>query len=236
LWECDEAYILGGEGKYASLDFSYNDVPYIAFYNAHEGDLIVVYKGGMCGVELGWSCLNIDGYDGSDVGAFASLIAPQSSSGPIRIAYLDKTLGHLKYYDSSWGRIVVDEMGTSDSPKGISMLIDDNGFPVIAYQYIASEFSPPALRIARPYAAYDDGKYGNCGDIPGGYFVQYWRCLTLDNGGQYSEEADFASLVINSAGMVGIAYSEYDSYYDVTSLKFIYQTLFRTFLPVTTRH
>ncbi len=34
LWECDEAIILGGEGKYASLDFDYDDVPYIAYYVA----------------------------------------------------------------------------------------------------------------------------------------------------------------------------------------------------------
>jgi hypothetical protein len=236
LWECTEVTYGSGESRYASLDFSYDDVPYIAYYAADDGDLGLVYKSGMCGPELGWTCLDLDGYDGSDVGLYPSLIAPQYSGDSYRIAYHDKTNGHLKYYDSDWGEpVVVDEMATSLDPMGISMAMDNEGHPVIAYQRIESDFSPPELRIARPNTVYGEELYGNCGDPPPGYLFQYWRCNTLDNGGQYSEEADFAAIAINSYGMVGIAYTEYDSYFDVTSLKFIYQHLFRTLMPITTR-
>lgn len=235
LWECDEVNLLGGEGKYASLDFSYDDVEYISYYSANEGDLILAVHGGMCGPELGWSCFFLDGAD-ANVGLFASLIASQSSVDPFRIAYYDKTNGHLKIFDSDWGEpIVVDEMGTSLEPMGISMVIDNEGYPVIAYQQIASDFSTPDLRISRPYVVYGTDPYGNCGDSPPGYLFQYWQCKTIDYGGQYSEEADFAAMAINSKGLVGIAYSEYDTDYYVRSLKFTYQHLFRTFLPITNR-
>jgi hypothetical protein len=238
LWECKEISILTREGKYTSLDFSYDNVPYIAYYDAYEGDLRIAYH--LAGIhmceQMDWTCLNLDGYDGSDVGFYASLTAPQYSGDIYRIAYHDKTNGHLKYYDESWGPLVVNDMGTSISPMGISMGTDPDGYPVIAYQQIASDFSPPALRIARPYLVFGDEPYGNCGDNPPGYIFAYWLCSTLDNGGQYTEEADFAAIAINSRGMVGIAYSEYDSYHDVSSLKFIYQTFFHTYLPILNKH
>jgi hypothetical protein len=237
LWDCREFSFGAGEGRYASLDFSYDDVPYIAYYAAHDGDLglIIITPNGMCGPDFGWYCYDLDGWDGTDVGLFASLIAPHYSGDVYRIAYYDKTNGHLKYYDPSWGPVVVDYMGTSISPMGISMKIDKDGNPVIAYQKINSEFSPPTLNIVRPYLEYSDQPYGNCGDNPPGYLFAYWFCSTLDNGGQYTNETDFTSLVINSQNMVGIAYTEYDSYLDVTSLKFNYQHFFLTLMPITIR-
>jgi hypothetical protein len=237
LWACKEFSFGSSEGNYASLDFSYDDVPYIAFYDVHEGDLgvIIITNSGMCGPEIGWECLDLDGWDGTDVGLYPSLIAPQYSGDLYRIAYYDKTNGHLKYYDPSWGPLVVDHMGTSISPMGIAMRIDSDGNPIIAYQQITSEFSPPTLNIARPYLEFSGEPYGNCGDNPPGNLFAYWFCSTLDNGGQYTYEADFAAMVINSYGMVGIAYTEYDSYLDITSLKFIYQHLFHTFMPITTK-
>jgi hypothetical protein len=237
LWDCKEFSFGSGEGRYSSLDFSFDDVPYIAYYDAHKGDLgvIIITNSGMCGPEIGWYCYDLDGWDGTDVGLYPSLIAPQYSGDLYRIAYHDKTNGHLKYYDPSWGPLAVDEMGTSISPMGISMAMDKEGYPVITYQRIESDFSPPQLRFARPNIVYGEELYGNCGDPPPGDLFQYWRCITLDNGGQYSEEADFAAIAINSYGMVGIAYTEYDSYINVTSLKFIYQHLFRTLIPITTR-
>ncbi len=235
LWECKDVDFLSGEGRYASLDFSYDDQPYIAFYDAHEGDLKVAYHSAINMCEFGWTCPTLDGMDGSDVGYFTSLVAPQSAGDVIRIAYHDKTNGKLKYYASDWGPVVVDDMGTSISPMGISMAMDKEGYPIIAYQQISSEFSPPELRIARPNSVYGDEEYGNCGDPPPGYLFQYWRCNTLDNASQYTAEANYAALIINSRGMLAIAYSEYDSYYNATSLKFTYQTLIKTFLPSTVR-
>ncbi len=231
FWKCDDISYLSGEAKYASLDFSYADIAYIAYYHPSDGNLQVAYRiSSFTCDDSNWTCRYIDGVD-ADVGYFASMVAPQSADGHFRVAYNDKTNGHLKYYIDASDPIVLDEMGSDLSPKGISMILDQNGYPVIAYQYIASEFSPPALRIARPNLVYGDEPHGNCGPPP----FQSWRCTTLDAGGQYSSEAGYASVVINSRGLAAIAYSEYDVYYDASSVKFIYQTLFRTFLPMTTR-
>jgi len=236
LWQCDGIDYGDRVGQFASLDISWDDIPYIAYYDAGSGDLKYAYHASPsnCGVNNDWICSTIN-FEG-DVGLYTSLKAPQSSGDLLRIAYYDKTDGQLKYYDSAWNVVVVDDMSNSLEPMGVSLTIDNNGYPIIAYQQISSEFSPPALQIARPYLAFNDGSFGNCGNIPPGYQHLYWRCNTLDNGGQYTEEADFASIVIDSRGLVGIAYSEYDSDLNVMSLKFIYQHLLRTFMPITNRH
>lgn len=237
LWNCTLISILNGEGRYASLDFNFGNTPYIAYYSVYDGQLRLAYhesSAAFCD-EFDWTCLTLDG-GAADVGYFASLIAPQSSDDPIRVAYYDKTNGYLKYYDSDWGEpVVVDGMGSSLDPMGISLALDNEGYPVIAYQQIVSDLSNPDLRIARPYIVYGTEPYGNCGDLPPGYLFQYWQCKTLDYDGQYSGEAYYASMAINSNGMVGIAYSEYDTYDYFMSLKFIYQHLFRTLMPITPR-
>ena len=235
LWQCSDLSFLADNAGYPVLDFNFDDNPYIAYYDMDTGALnLGVYTGGgLCGVDgYGWVCPIIDGGD-ANVGLYPSLIAPHADGEPFRIAYLDQTNGHLKYYDSDWGEpVVVDEMGTSAAPKAISMRLDPEGLPVIAYQSFASEFSPAELRLARPYEVYGEGLIGNCGDVPPGYLFQYWRCNTLDHGGQYVDEAGYASMVLTSEGLVGIAYTEYDSYNDVTSLKFAYQTYLKNFLPL----
>ena len=236
FWNCTLISFLSDQPKYTSLDFNYEDKAYIAYYYPEDESLRIAYDYGsaaMCD-EFDWTCRTIDG-GVDDVGSFSSLVAPQFSGDSFHIAYLDKTNGHLKYYNEDWGPVVVDEMSTTYSPKGISLKFDHDGYPAIAYQYIASEYSPPALRIARPWMVYEDGHVGNCGDNPPGYSVKYWRCNTIDYGGQYIEEAGYASMVINSNGRVGIAYSEFDTDLVITSLKFTYQTLYRTFLPLTVK-
>ncbi len=238
-WNCEIIDRGFGVGQYASLDLTYDGSVYIAYYDAVEGNLKIANFWGIidddCYDDNGWYCAVLDGSDGSDVGLFASMTAQHSVGDKLfRIAYYDKSNGHLKYYDSDFGPVVVDDMSTSLLPMGISMDIDKEDNPVIAYQRTA-DLSGADLRIARPYFEFNDGEFGNCGDVPPGYMFLYWRCTTLENGGQYNDEAEFASMAIDSRGRVGIAYSEYDSYYDVTSLKFIYQTLLRTFMPIITK-
>jgi hypothetical protein len=236
-WQCDTIQSGSGMGQYASLDISWDDQAYIAYYFESSGNLKLAYYAGIgnCGPSNQWQCNTLDGTDGTDVGMYASLKAPQSAGGVIRIVYYDKTNGHLKFYNSGFGTpMVVDDMGASLSPRGISMDIDPDGLAVIAYQQIESDFSPPALRISRPYLAYDDGNFGNCGDVPPGYLFQYWRCNTLDNGSQYTDEADYVALSVDSNGLVSIAYTEEDNYSLSTSLKFIYQ-ITQTFLPFLTK-
>ena len=241
-WECEQVFNwYPATTKSISLDFRYDDIPYISY---HIKDLDTVWDPtGFAWYEpppidpncdpytTKWSCYNIDIING--VGEFASLKAPQYQGDVVRFAYIDEDSGHLKYFQSAWGNVIVDDIGTVSESRGLSMQIDNDGYPVIAYQKIESEFYPPALWIARPYMAYDDGEFGNCGEILPGMWVQYWRCTPLDIGNQYVSEAKFISMVINSKGRLAIAYSEFDEYHYFMSLKYIYQFLYNNYLPLT---
>ncbi len=234
LWQCDGIDYGNELGQFTSFDIGWDGKIYIAYYDQGEGNLkLATYTGsGNCGPIDDWQCDIIDGADGSDVGLYASLRAPQFPGEPLRIAYYDKTNGYLKFYSTAGLKMWVDEMGISLEPMGISLAIDRYGLPIIAYQYIESDYSAPALRIARPYQAFNDNQNGNCGEIPPGYSFQFFRCSTIDYAGQYTSEADYVSMAINSRGLVGIAYSEQDTYDYATSLKFIYQTFYHTYLPI----
>jgi hypothetical protein len=240
-WQCEIIDFGIGIGQYISLDLTYDGAAYLSYYDAGLGNLKMAYYTGFadpdCFSENGWVCPILDSV--GDVGLYTSITAQHTYTDKLyRIAYYDKTNGHLKYYDSEFGPVIVDDMGTSSSPMGVSMDVDNEGFPVIAYQQITSEFSSPTLNIARPFLAFDDDIFGNCGDVPPGYFFQYWRCTILDNAGQNLSEAEFVSVVVNSFGLTQIAYSEfygYDQGENSTSLKFITQR-FQSFLPLLHRH
>ncbi len=241
IWECEKIFQwFGQDNKSISLDFRYDNIPFIS-YHVYDLDwpgwfLGYAWKepGYSCDADTtDWSCRNIDG--STNVGKYASIIAPHSPDEFVRAAYIVKTYGHLKYFQPGWSMLDVDDIGTSIDSMGVSMQLDKDGYPVIAYQKIESEWSPAALWIARPYMVYDDGEFGNCGEIPPGMFVQYWRCTPLDTGNQYVSEGNFLSLVVNSKGRVAIAYSEYDWYDYLMSAKFIYQFLYGNYLPITVK-
>ena len=238
LWQCDGIDYGELVGQYTSLDISWDDQPYIAYYDGTGGNLkLARFTGnGNCGPVDTWQCDLIDGVDGNDVGKFASLIAPQSDGAAIRIAYYDQTNEHLMYFSDSGLKMIVDEMGSSLQPMGVSMTLDKDDLPVIAYQQIASEYSHPVLRLARLYYTYHDLPSGNCGEEPPGYSIQIWHCDTLDNAGQYTSEANFVSADVDSHGRVRVSYTEDVPESYATSLKFIYQTFFHTFLPVLSNH
>jgi hypothetical protein len=233
LWQCETIDLGDGVGRFGSVDIGWDSLIHIAYYDQDHGDLKYAYyvgSGGNCGDENKWQCTTIDGADGSDVGRYCSIKAPLQSGAPVRIAYYDETHGYLKFYNSVGGiSMVVDDVDISESPMGISLDIDKDGLAVIAYKQIVSQIDPPVLRIARPYLAFGDGAYGNCGDEFGGH--QYWRCYTLDNGEENKVEADYASLAISSNGLGMIAYSENDTVFNTTSLKLIYQ-FSQTFIPL----
>ena len=216
------------------MDFSYDDVPFITFHSLDiDHGPWVGYawreppQTPFCDeLTTEWSCVGI-----SPSGENASVKAPRSSMELVRVAY---TAGSdLYYYQPGWGPVMVDFIGTSLETRGVSMQIDNDGYPVIAYQKIQSDFSLPELWLARPYLAYDDNAFGNCGQIPPGMVEKYWRCTPLDVGNQYVSEAQYASLVVNNKGRLAIAYSEYDEYDYFMSAKFIYQFLYSNFLPIT---
>ncbi len=144
-WQCDNIDAGYGIGQFASLDLTYDGSPYLAYYDAVAGDLKLAYYTGFadpdCFDDNGWVCPILD--SAGDVGLYASITAQHSYTDELfRIAYYDKTNEQLKYYDSDWGSIVVDDMGASLNPMGISMDVDKDSYPIIAYQQITSEFSP----------------------------------------------------------------------------------------------
>jgi hypothetical protein len=246
-WSCQIVDSGTGVGKFASLDLRYDDQVYISYYHETLGELRYAYYAGIgnCGSGNAWYCQTID--TNGNVGGYTSFLAPSYAGDIYRVAYYNLDYHLLKYAQSgvsggsgncgpsnSWRCSVVDDM--SDSlPVGISMKLDPDGYPMIAYQY-ADPDDPDAhelLRIARPYLVYEDSDFGNCGINPGFGFL-YWRCTTLDESGYYTNEADFVSLAINTNGLAVISYSEKDSHYLATSLKLAYQRA-SVFLPLILR-
>jgi hypothetical protein len=235
-WDCELIDAGNGVGQYASLDLTYDGSRYMAYYDAGNGDLKMAYYTGIadpdCNDDNGWMCPVLDSV--GDVGLYPSLTAQHTSADQLfRIAYYDATNEQLKYTDETWAPLNVDFMGSSTSLfMGISMDVDKDGAPIIAYQQVLpGDYERPTLNIARPYFVYDAFVFGNCGDTPPGYLFTYWRCNTLDNAGQYVWEADFASVKVKPSGLAAVAYTEYDEYYDATSLKYTTQR-FQTFLPL----
>ncbi len=229
-WDCEFIYI-GGLGNYTSLDITWDNIPVVSTYDSVYGDLWVAYyvgSGGLCGA---WECVYIDGAGDVDVGRSTSISAPQQPGDPVRIAYYDYTNSKLKFYNSDWGiSMFVDDVVLGPQP-GLSMDIDQEGYPVIAYQKHGLPNNPEMLGIARPYLVYNDGEYGNCGDPLPGLGQQYWRCTTIAAGDYYHLLADYVSVRVNSNNIVGIAYTEYDEMNNSTSLKFASQYNL-TYLPV----
>ncbi len=237
-WNCQIIDAGQGIGQYASLDITYDGVPYVAYYDQGLGNLKVAYYLGIvatdCYVDNGWYCAAVDSV--GDVGMYASITAQHFYTDKLfRIAYYDATTDHLKYYDPDFGAVVVDDMGTYTGHMGISLDVDPDGYPIIAYmQSLPGDFETTDLRVARPYWAFHDNNFGNCGNMPPGYPILYWRCTNLDDRGQYFHEAGFTSVAVNSYGLAQIAYTEFydfDIVDHATSLKFISQAL-PSYLPV----
>jgi hypothetical protein len=240
-WECTLIDSGSQVGKFASMDLDNEDRINFAYYDGGLGNLKHAYYmgfGGNCG-GTEWKCDVVDGlFPIIDTGLYPSIKAPQAPGEKARIAYYDATNDKLRYAIQSsddncgvgWNCTDVDDMGSSLTNMGIALDLDQEGHPIIAYQQILDEFSHSTLRIARPYFVYDDGNFGNCGEPPPGYLFTYWRCNTLDNAGAHVYEADYVSLAVSPSNLAYIAYSEWDDYYSVNSLKLMneywYHSLF----------
>ena len=244
-WQCDVIYNDEGVGMYASLDLDGDDDPSIAFYDADMGEpWVAQYVGsvGNCGPGYSWYCLSVaNAFSGADTGKYISLYV--EDNGAPHIAYHNATEGTLEYAEwvgsggncgagskpYEWQCDMIDDTGISLTSMGVSVAMDDAGYPIIAYQKV-SHLDPALLKVARPHVALDPNTVPNCG--PEDLFLT-WYCDTIDRGGAYTDEAGSASIAVNSAGLATIAYHELDSYAYPTegNLKVAYQRL-QVFLPL----
>jgi hypothetical protein len=249
-WQCDkiDSGSNSGLGKYASLDLNGSDQPRIAYYDETNHILKYAQKGGSglnCGPSNSWGCRGIE--PATDTGKFASLQVNKTGSEIPKIAYYNATTGKLKYarrvgsggncaYSSitlqwEWQCDTIDDMGTGLGEAGVSLAVDASDNPYIAYMQAPGGLNANRLKIARPIGVLGL-LIGNCG--PTGGLFNLWQCDTIDIGGPYTDEAAFAAIALNSAGLASIAYYESDTYYSTGYLKIAYQRL-QLFLPLILR-
>jgi hypothetical protein len=240
-WQCDmiDSGANAGVGQYASLGLGSNNVDYIAYYDAVNANLKYANFAGVtmgnCGPGNSYDCLTIE--SGGNVGLFTSLTAPRSSGDRPRIAYYNKTSGNLRYAVATssgsggncggvaWRCDTIEAIGAGlIYHVGISMALDENGDPIIAYENAADDLGPSVLNIARPASAVDQ-LIGNCGPSGGLFFT--WQCDTIDYAGNPSiiNVAAYTSVAVSSSGLATIAYFETDDYTPRTNLKVAYQRL-----------
>lgn len=247
-WDCDTVSSLVDHtdyGSHVSLDLTADDTVHIGFYDSYNSELVwATYwgSGGSCSNYQEWNCITVDG--AGDVGQFVSIHAPKNGSDKLRFAYFDNTtsVGRVKYaiMVSSGGNcgdsnvfkcFDVDEIGDPPGHIGISITVDKQGYPIIAYMDASPSSSATKLKIARPALAYGNTA-GNCGETPPGDLYLYWQCELVDPGYQdIVDEAAFVAVSVSPAGLATIAYYEYDSYDDVGRLK-VAQQYFTLYLPM----
>lgn len=243
LWECETVDSGPNMGQYTSLDFTEHAGVFIAYYDGEAGDLKYAYYAGIgnCGTGNTWYCTTLDGTDGSDVGKFVSLHALVSADDELQFAYYDTTHGKLKYaihVDGGSGNCgagafqcdAIESIGTGLAQAGISLAVDSEDVPIIAYMDASETLEPSILKVAQP--AYPLGLlYGNCG--PETPFAT-WQCTAIDSGNPHEDEAAYASIALKPGGLAIIAYSEHEDIFDTYDLKIAYQRAI-FFLPVVMR-
>jgi hypothetical protein len=191
-------------GKYTSIALDSSDRPRIAYYDGGNDALKYAYEYG--GI---WTIREILP---TNAGKHASLYVDVNHGDKAHIAHYDSVNGKLGYaeyvgsggncgFNSSatifeWQCDEIESVGTSTHPKGVSLAVDGDGFPIIAYQSGES-----VLRLARPAAALGL-LVGNCG--PQDLFYT-WQCDTIRIGMSIGM-GDYISLAANSAGLSTIAY------------------------------
>ena len=214
-WYCIVVDGMNGEvdyGKFVSLDIDYNDKVFIAYYNSAEENLMYAAYAGLVNdtcLNTGWYCVTVDNV--GDVGRFVSIHARDNSLDKLRFAYYDNTEHEIRYAvtNSSEGfdTFAVDYVGNFSDHLGLSLSVDSQGYPIIAYMDASSFGTGSGLKIARPAVAF--GKEGgNCGDIPPGSFLpfQYWQCTTIKPGNVVTQYAKFAAVSVSRTGLAMVAY------------------------------
>lgn len=236
-WMCEEidgAFLNDGTvfGAYTSLDIDWQYVMHISYYDGWNKSVKYTHYtgggGGNCSEEY-WECRYID------TGTFSSMHAPSDTDEPVQIAYYDPTAGALMYArelddwgncgdDSRWQCDLIELIGAGYNQLGVSLAVDNENEPMIAYSYGFDEQAPMSLKVASPT---NSQSYANCGGEP----VHKWWCQTLEYGDEHQDEGAFLALGIKSSSLAMVAYLEEDSYLGESYLKIATQTA-RTLLPM----
>jgi hypothetical protein len=236
-WMCEEidgAFLNDGTvfGAYTSLDIDWQYTMHISYYDGYNKSVKYTHYtgGGGGGCSEGyWECRYID------TGTFSSIHAPMGADDIVQIAYYNPTAGTLMYArelddwgncgdDSLWQCDLIEPIGAGYNQLGVSLAVDNENEPMIAYSYGFDEQGPMSLKVASPTISQS---YANCG----GEAVHKWWCQTLEYGGANQDEGAFLALGIKSSGLAMVAYMEEDTYVGETYLKIATQTA-RTLLPM----
>ncbi len=231
-WSCQRIALESSDsflsfyGSHISMDYSDGDVVHIVFHDPTGGLTHARYAPGAGGSTCpnsetsNWFCSVIDEgtSPGANIGKYAALHASDNSFDPMKVAYYDETLGKLKLAqvvlggggnctNPAFNCFVIDDIGNEvNLPYGISLTIDEENRPVIAYMD-ASEFSVPAhLKIARPASAYGMTS-GNCAQDTQ---ANLWQCNIVDLGPSFVYDGLDTAVSVDDAGLVSIAYVERD--------------------------
>ena len=241
-WQCDVIQNAEGVGEYTSIDVDGDNDPTIAYYdsvNGHPRVAAYVGSGGTCGPGSSWYCRSVV-HPAKDTGEYVSLAV--KNNGSPHIAYYnatDETLEYARWVgtggncgpSNTWQCDEIEDMGTSLATMDVSLALDKNDYPWIAYQDTSVDLAPATLKVAFPGTALGllPGET-NCGpETP----FSTWYCGIVDGGGSYTDEARSVSIAFNASGLATVAYHELDSYAFPAegNLKVAYQQL-RQFLPL----
>jgi hypothetical protein len=187
---------------------------------------------GNCGLGMkGWSCTYLQGVLLPDACAtsYVSLDHDDGWHG----AHVASYCGFLNYqrYVGTGGNCVgapawqceeIDTMGDLPHTRDVSLVVDNGGFPIIAYHTYrqAIQLKIVTLNVARPAAALGQ-ESGNCGP------QDSWQCDRIPDIG---DPGDYLSIALNPSGLATVAYV--NSHRFGSSLRVAYQPPFKTYLPL----
>lgn len=220
-WQCSVVDTGSDVGRYTSAYHAAGDWVNAAYYDGGNDQLKWAYhvpsSGVGCNPSTGeWTC-DVIGAGGKYASVDATLgsgmqVAYYDAAGELRYAaYLGSGAGNCGPGDT-WICTMIDTIGTSSYPIGISLAVDQNDSPVFAYQDASGGPSPNVLKAAT-----------------------IARTEIVDAGGVCTVEGRFVSLDISPSGLAAIAYYESDTCSGTGRLKVAHYPFHEVFLPLLLR-
>jgi hypothetical protein len=163
---------------------------------------------GNCGLGNGWQCSEITGLvsalDATSLAAFSSgvhvaYVKPEFPGSSLNTALYVGNNGNCGA--GEWKCTTIEEIG-DDVVQGVSIAVDANEVPVIAYHNKLDGNGNGVLKVARPQLR------GNCGPLTlvNGLLVHSWQCTTVDDGAGANNVGRHVSVAVDPMGMASVAY------------------------------